>query len=988
MSMKGGAQHRRWNEGTRAHYRGHIMAEYRKYRLRYVARTGVAFIALVTAWDATAQTASTTPDTPSTTAQDGQSEDPIVVTGSRIRRDPLAQATPLTTIDSADIARTGLSSIGDVLQRLPGAAGGLNSRFNRSGNNGNPPDGGGVGAGSTEIDLRYLGSRRTLVLLDGQRFINGSAASGVPGAVDLNAIPDSMIERVEVLRDGASTIYGSDAIAGVVNIITKKRQNGFLASAQSGAYQEGDGVTQNYQLSWGHRDEAAGVSVVLGVNYIKQGSVFAGDRPYYAYPNPGASACTSSCSSATPNGRFVVNNPLTGASMNLTLRTNPLTRPRFDPANPTGTGSDFKAFTVADRFNFRPYNYLLTPQERFGAFLNFTGELGDHVKLSTRLIYNRRTSDNQAAPLPLFVGPDAGNGNLLDTISIDATNPYNPFGVTLNAGSNGSTPNYSFIGRRFVENGPRHYSQAVDTFYGATTLDGQIPIGGGTWYWDANVVYAENQAKQTVHGNVNAANLAQALGPVSACTGTCMPFNIFGGAGSITPAMIDYVTFVQRDRSDQTMADATLNLTGTLIELPAGPLGLATGYEFRRQTGSFTPDPIVAAGLGSDIPAQASRGAISSNEVYAELSIPVLKDVPFFRLLEGSFAARYSSYQPGGGKTTLKGGLSWKPIEDLRLRGTWAQGFRAPSIGELFGTPSRFDGGVIDPCSDFNNNGVSATVKANCVKQGVPADGSYVQANQQLPILTGGNRNLKSETSESWVLGGVYSPSWSRRFAGQFSLEADYYTIRVDNAISSIGADVLLANCSQQNDAVSCGAITRSQTGQIIQIRGLLQNIASLKSEGLDLILNYRTPRIGAGTFGLNWASNFLLQYSTTLPTASGNETVMRQGTERGDQAYPRFKSNATIDWSSTVFTASLTGRYIGKVTEPAYNDHELKPTFYLDTQIGWTPKAFESRFSLFLGINNLLAKRAPDCLSCGGFDPTTYDLPDRFGYARVVAKF
>jgi iron complex outermembrane receptor protein len=378
-------------------------------RLRHWRLASVAIGALIVGAQAQAQTAPTE-GSGATTAATG--DETIVVTGSRIRRDPLDQSAPLTAIDSADIARTGLSSIGDVLQRLPGAAGGLNSRFNRSGNNGNPPDGGGVGAGSAEIDLRYLGSRRTLVLVDGLRFINGSAASGVPGAVDLNAIPDGMIDRVDVLRDGASTIYGSDAIAGVVNIITKKRQNGFVATAQLGAYDEGDGVTQNYQLSWGHRSEDQRVSLVVGANYIKQGSVFAGDRPYYAFPDPGATACTSSCSSGTPNGRFIINNPVTGESMNLTLKSNPLSRPRFDPSDPTGANSDFKSFTVADRFNFRPYNYLLTPQERVGAFVNFTGQLSDRVRLSTKLIYNRRTSDNQAAPLPLFVGPDAGNGNL------------------------------------------------------------------------------------------------------------------------------------------------------------------------------------------------------------------------------------------------------------------------------------------------------------------------------------------------------------------------------------------------------------------------------------------------------------------------------------------------------------------------------------------------------------------------------------------------
>ena len=945
--------------------------------VRRRATIGVAWCALLAALPATAQTAADPANDP------GEGET-VVVTGSRIRQNPLAQAAPVTTLDNADIARTGLSSIADVLQRLPGAAGGLNSRFNRSGNNGNPPDGGGVGAGSSEIDLRYLGSRRTLVLVDGLRFINGSAASGVPGAVDLNAIPDSMIERVEVLRDGASTIYGSDAIAGVVNIITKKRQNGFVASAQGGAYPQGDGVTQNYQLSWGHRDEEAGISFVAGANYIKQGSVFAGDRSYYAFPDPGATACTTSCSSGTPNGRFLINNPVTGTGMNLTLKSNPLGRPRFDPADPTGANSDFKEFTVADRFNFRPYNYLLTPQERFGAFVNFQGDLGDKVRLTTRMIYNRRTSDNQAAPLPLFVGPDAGNGNLLDTISIDGTNPYNPFGVTLATGNAGLPRNYDFIGRRFVENGPRRYSQKVETMYLGGTLDGKFAVGSGTWYWDANVIYASNTAKQVVQGNVNAANLARALGPVADCTGACVPFNIFGGEGSITPAMIDYITFQQRDRSEQAMVDATFNVTGTLFELPAGPLGLAAGYEYRRQSGSFTPDPLVAAGLGSDIPAQATSGSFDVNEVYGELSIPVLKDVPLFRLLEGSFAARYSDYSTSGSRTTMKAGVSWKPVDDLRLRGTWAQGFRAPSIGELFGTPSRFDGGVIDPCS-ADASGTSATVRQNCAAQGIPA--GYVQTNQQLPILTGGNRALKAETSESWIVGGVYSPSWASG-VGRLSLEVDYYTIKVDNAISSIGADVLLANCTQTNDPVACGAITRSTSGAITQIRGLLQNIASLKSEGLDAILTWRSPSVGAGTFGLLWSNNFLFEYSTTLPTADGSQTVRRQGTERGDQAYPRFKSNATIDWSSPTFLASITGRYIGRVVEPAYDNHVMRPTLYLDAQVGWTPGMWDERLTLTLGVNNILGKRAPDCLSCGGFDPTTYDLPDQFGYARIGVKF
>src|SRR5436190_15832945 len=218
-------------------------------RLAVGLRSGAAILALVAGSAAAAQSTLPPPDVtevPSSTASEpSSSAEEIVVTGSRIRRDPLSQDAPIVFVDQADIAKTGLSSINDVLQRLPSSGGGFNGKFNNSGNLGNPPDGGGVGAGAAEMHLRYLGSRRVLVLVDGIRYVKGASASGVPGSTDLNSIPDSAIDRIEVLQDGASAIYGSDAIAGVVNIITKKRQKGFDATAQLGGYQEGDGFTQN-----------------------------------------------------------------------------------------------------------------------------------------------------------------------------------------------------------------------------------------------------------------------------------------------------------------------------------------------------------------------------------------------------------------------------------------------------------------------------------------------------------------------------------------------------------------------------------------------------------------------------------------------------------------------------------------------------------------------------------------------------------------------
>jgi iron complex outermembrane receptor protein len=235
-----------------------------------ILHTGAAAIAIALCAPAAAQ--GTQPDEPISTDAEGtpaEDQEAIVVTGSRIRRNPLDLDAPVVFVDQDDIAKTGLNSINDVLQRLPSSGGGLNSKFNNSGNLGNPPDGGGVGAGAAEIDLRYLGSRRVLVLVDGLRYVNGASASGVPGSTDLNSIPESAIERVEVLQDGASAIYGSDAIAGVVNIITKRRQRGFNAVAQLGGYEQGDGFTQNYQLSWGNGGDGP-LQIVVGGSYVDQ----------------------------------------------------------------------------------------------------------------------------------------------------------------------------------------------------------------------------------------------------------------------------------------------------------------------------------------------------------------------------------------------------------------------------------------------------------------------------------------------------------------------------------------------------------------------------------------------------------------------------------------------------------------------------------------------------------------------------------------------
>jgi len=908
----------------------------------------------------------------------------VVVTGSRIRTSPLDQDQPVIQIDQSAVAKTGLTSTVDVLQRLPSAAGGLNSKFNNSGNFGNPPDGGGVGAGSAEIDLRYLSSRRVLVLVDGLRWVSGAAASGVPGAVDLNTIPTSMISRMEILQEGASPIYGSDAIAGVVNIITKKRQDGFEASAQVGEFGEGDGFSQDYNFSWGVNQEHT--QVVIGGGYFKQQPVFAADRDISRFPNPYATSCLAGgCSSGTPLARVIVHDPNTNQDLDLTLKQalQPGQRPIYVPGDPTGAAGSYKAFTTADRFNFQPFNYIETPLQRMSFFASIAQDLTDTIQFRARASYVERKSANQAAPLPLFVGPDAGNGNLLDTVAIDRTNPFNPFGFTLTNGT------YSFVGRRLVEAGPRHYEQTVDTFNVTATLNGDLPIANRTWHWDVNAVWSRNHADQTFTGNVNAARVQQALGPLAACTGSCVPLNLFGGAGTITPAQLAFVGFTQVDSSQQELHDYSANLTGDLFDLPAGPLAFAAGLEHRETQGYFQPDPIVAEGLSADIPAQPARGSITVKEAYGELRIPIVKDVPFFDRLDLSVAGRWFDYSTSGSDSTYKVGANWRPIHDVLVRGSWGQGFRAPSIGELFGSASRFDQEINDPCSALLTSGASAAVRANCIAHGVPASGTYTQLNPQLPVITSGNRALKPETSDSKNYSIVWQPAALRdaSWASGGSIEVAYTDINLDGAIQALDGQTVLNRCANTGDALSCATITRTASGAISAISNPLINIGGIKTRAVDLNVLWSSPDWSWGRLAVTSNTTFLLEFSERQPTSTGFTNIKREGTERGspDQAYPKTKSNFSLDWEHGQWGATGTLRYISAVTESGAANR-LDARSYFDAQLRWTPGFLDNSFRIAAGVNNLFDKDPPGCITCGlnNYDPNAYDAPGRFFYLRL----
>jgi iron complex outermembrane receptor protein len=469
-----------------------------------------------------------------------------------------------------------------------------------------------------------------------------------------------------------------------------------------------------------------------------------------------------------------------------------------------------------------------------------------------------------------------------------------------------------------------------------------------------------------------------------------VPFNLFGGFGSITPEMINFVTFEQNDSSRQSQFDATANLSGTLFDLPGGPVGLAVGAEYRDLSGRFDPDPVVSAGFSSDIPAQPTRGSYDVKEAYAELNVPLIRDVPFLNLVEFNGAVRFSDYSTSGSTTTFKGGVNYKPIQDLRLRASYAEGFRAPSIGELFGTQSRFDEVLDDPCSSHSSNNAprrfanDAAVRAACIAAGVPANGSYQQANAQISVSTGGNRDLAPETSTSYVVGGVYSPSWLRRF----SIEANWFKIKVGGAIQAIPRATTVLNCLLTDDPATCGLVTRVN-GELIEIEGFLQNIAAIKTDGIDVNLAYRGLETGFGRFGFTWNNTFLLNYDVIVPGPTGPEELTREGTQVGSpsQSFPKYKSVAVVDLDWTGFGVSVIGRYVSKLRELGGN--VMNSVFYTDLQMRFLAGE-DDEFNFALGVNNLFDKRTPGCVTCesNNFAQTAHDIPGRYLYARAGFRF
>jgi iron complex outermembrane receptor protein len=919
----------------------------------------------------------------------------VVVVGSRIRRIDIETSQPVFVLERAQLERTGLVSVGDILQELTAHGAALNTTFNNGGD------------GSTRVDLRNLGDNRTLVLVNGRRWI-----TGLDGGVDLNSIPLAVIERIEVLKDGASAIYGSDAIAGVINITTVDSYDGMEARAYLGESAEGDGRVESYDFTLGTSSERA--SVVANVSYVKQEPIFAGAREISAVPVFGLppNDVYAGASATTPYGRFgfgrVGNCPFDPSGNYPASGQCPLppgyafrglNRNTYDPE--TGAWPVFDPVTGG--YNFAPENYLQTPQERTALYAQGRYDLADTAAFSFELLYNERLSSQELAPIPIVIGVNAQG---LNRITVPAAQVYNPFGQT--------------VTQLAIRPGGqvRNFAQDADTFRFGSGFQGTFDLADRAYAWDLNAIYGEYTISGRTEGLVNLGRVGNALGPSffdaggNAVCGTpgaiiagCVPLDVFRGPEALAPAMLDYIYYTAQDTQQTRSWNYTANLTGDLLDLPAGPLAFAAGYEYRRETGEALQDTLRAQ--LDNLDNSTYSGSVSVDEMYLELSIPLLADVLLAQTLEINLAGRYSDYDTFGDTTNFKGGLRWKPVDQLLVRGSYSQGFRAPTVSDLY-FPVATNSNTLDsdPCgTEFYAAGEtpSAEVLANCVADGVPG-GTYEPAGAVFQDLIGGNPDLLPETSVSKTLGLVWNPPW---IAG-LDLSLDWYEIAIDDAISVAFSDELLRYCAFDAVPEACARTTRDPaSGELLRVDARNLNSGELRVEGYDLTVNYRFDT-RVGRFSILWDTSYTAEYVIESPRGSGLRSV--PGNNFTFEPGFRIRSNLDLAWQRGDWGAAAGLRYYSPLDEGCfaptnagyvelcsspdvvspiyfgYPENRLGSRTYLDLQASWNAP-WNARVTA--GVQNATDRDPPVSYTAfaNSFDPA-YPIPGRFWYASYTQKF
>lgn len=906
----------------------------------------------------------------------------IMVTGSRIQRADASSVGPMTTMTAEDIALAAPTSIGDVLQQMPSVGVSLNSNGTQ-----------GTAFGVSSINLRYLGSaegsgNRTLVLVDGHRWVSAVGGRGFRDFVDLNTIPLGIIDRVEVLKDGASAIYGADAIAGVVNIHTLKELDGLQLALRAGQASRHDNENYSGFINWGHRMDRA--SVLLSISHNDSKPIRTEDRALTARALAPLTAAPTS-----PQGLFV----LPGLASNAYFGTpagfadsaaDAITLNTFGASIGAGALADdsfHPARLPGDDFNTMAQGvYATGPSKRTGIYARFNYELTDSVSAHVDALYNKRESSQLFAPFPLDVRGSNG-------FVVPVDQAYNPFGTANGvplANALGFTTSELRIRRVPVEVGERDNRQEVETTRFAAGLAGGLELWG-SWRWDAHTSYARNTATFDAINQVNLEHVFLGIGAPATCAATagCVPLNLFG---TITPAMADYMRYNGHDEQEATQFDISANASRILTQLQGGPLGYAVGVEYRRETANDRPDafagtpstvlPLVDGEAQLPTTAQArspTKGDYDLYEMYMEFNAPWLSDLPGIASLETNAAIRYSKYSSFGGEATAKFGVAYRPIQSLLVRGTYSQGFRAPSILELYQGDRQTNFQAVDPC---NGGGAG---RPGCA--GVPTTYNQSAFNSGLIAgVTAGNGELQPETADTFSAGLAFEPVALPGLA----MTADWFLIKVDDAIASQTASQIMTTCA--NSGQFCDLITRAPTGEVVQLNQAVVNLSRIEVSGIDASVRYKFDT-GIGSFEPSIDVSYLERFRSFIPQPDGTiEVDERAGkSDQPRSTFPHWKGQAVLRYGLNDFNASWKTRYIGAsddIPNNAVNGGRIKRVFYHDLQLGYG--FADHGINVAFGVDNVSDKQPPASAANNpiNFDIYTYDVRGRYYYARLAAKF
>lgn len=968
----------------------------------------------------------------------------VVVTGSRIAVPNAVSISPVTFVSSQDIQQSGLTQVADLLNQLPQVFADQGSNIVNGGN------------GTETVNLRGLNTKRTLVLVDGLRLGYGDPRSGGAGS-DINMIPAAMIDSIEVLTGGASSTYGADAVAGVVNFKLNDHFEGVKLVANAGIFNHDNNNNQNVESDLANFNTSTGndfpaapssttggaqkeLTFIAGLNspdgngnatvYATYRKVQAVLQSQYAY-----SACTFGSGYNAPGagGQF----GCSGSSTSYPGRFLKVTGGTTTSDSTIGPGGTLVPFTDANRFNYGPLNYFQTPDTHYtaGAFLHY--DFNDHVTVYSQTMFMDDRTVLQIAPSGAFFG---------DPYTVNCANPYLS-ASELSAWCGGSTAGFTnglYIGRRNVEGGNRQDDVEHTDWRQVIGVKGKI---NDVWNYDASYMYSIVNLSDTYYNDVSTTKINDALDVVNTPNGPecatiangtandnlgagCVPWNIFT-PGGVTKAAAAYIDTPGLQRGQITQTQVSGDVTGDLgqygVKLPTANSGLKLnlGVEYRDVYSQNEPDAEFQsgdlAGQGGAVPPIA--GGIVSREGFLEAYLPLAEDLPGAKMLALDTGYRYSDYSLGFKTNTFKFGVDWSPVEDVRFRGSFARAVRAPNVVELFNPQSVALDGNTDPCA-----GTTPTYTlAQCERTGVtPSEYGHILPNTaaQYNGLTGGNPGLKPETALTSSFGVQFTPS----FLPNFRANIDYYDIKIENVIETIGADTILKECLTAD--LFCDDVHRSNIGSLWignsgYVIDSLANVGQLEEKGVDLDLAYS---LDVGAMGkLHFAMNgtFLDQYEVTPISANGSTAYNCAGlyglacsSVTAGAGTPVFKWRHTLrtTWSTPWqgLDVTVSWRYFSSVQLEQLSgnpnlsagpgatianggisntDSHIPSYTYIDLSAAMK---VTDKLTVRLGVNNLFdkdppvigASNLPSTSGNGNTFPQVYDALGRYIFGEVIAQF